>query len=105
MLYSSTQADGMHTDACATHLQFFDPSLQILDLPLNSLPAGPTDRIPLLYTILEIEHTFNHIGFKLVREFTVLLESNVREVAFVLLRQGNGTTGDVVSLPEGNLRA
>jgi hypothetical protein len=58
-------------------LQFFHTGTKDLHLPLDTLPAGSSDGVPLLDTVLKVEHTLDHVRFKLVRQFLVLLECDV----------------------------
>jgi hypothetical protein len=84
-------------------LQFFHTGTKDLHLPLDTLPARPTDGVPLFNTVLKVEDTFNHVRFKLVRQFLVLLECDIGQVALLLFCQGDSSSGNVMGLTEGHL--
>lgn len=72
-------------------LQLFHTSTQELHLPLDTLPAGTSDSISLLNAVLKVEDALDHIRLELVRQFSVLLEGNIGQVALLLFCQSDGS--------------
>lgn len=73
-----------------------------IDLPLDHLPSRSSDRLSFLHTVLKVEY-LHHVVCEVWREFFPLLHRKVGDLNLALFGESDGSTGDVMGLPEWDL--
>lgn len=73
-----------------------------IDLSLDNLPGGSSDRVTLLHAVLKVEDVLDVIC-EVLGELLPLVHREVGDLDLVLLGERDGSAGDVVGLTEGDL--
>jgi len=87
-------------DRLVENEKLIDATSQNVDLPLNTTSAGPTQSVPFLDAVLEVEYALDDVGLEFVTELLVLLVSNVGQRDSLLFSERYSSAGDVMGLSE-----
>ena len=87
-------------DRLVENEKLIDATSQNVDLPLNTTSAGPTQSVPFLDAVLEVEYALDDVGLEFVTELLVLLISNFGQRDSLLFSERYSSAGDVMGLSE-----